>query len=383
LFFSNQLFAQHLKPSLETSNSNVTIEKNVATKSAVYSREVFKDIIQNKKENKWAINVRPVQYRKHYAPDVEAIKAAKAKYKKFTNINSENADALNMPVTPQVGINFEANWSITSTPPDNSMAISNGGFIVTTNNDGVEYYNSNGTISLSDSWSDFFNTPALTGNIYDPKVIYDSGADRFVMTVLHGTKSNNSLVLICFSKSNNPQDGWWSYSLPGNALSNNCWFDYPALGVSTNEIYITGNLFTDNDVFNQAIIYQISKANGYAGNNLNFQYWSGLTSSAFTPSTLMPASYGHQGNYGPGIYFVNSSSGGSDKVVLWDLTNDINANPQLNSIAVTVSSRYSPSPDAAQQGNADLLDNGDCRVQNAFYLNGILHFVLNSDIGQA
>ena len=93
-------------------------------------------------------------------------------------------------VNPVIGIDFEANWSTESTPPDNSMAISNGGFIITANNDGVEYYNSSGTFLYFDFWSDFFNDNSLTASIYDPKVIYDSGADRFVLVLLHGSNAN-------------------------------------------------------------------------------------------------------------------------------------------------------------------------------------------------
>jgi short-subunit dehydrogenase len=56
-----------------------------------------------------------------------------------------------------------------------------------------------------DFWSDFFNDPVLIATIYDPKVIYDSGADRFVLVVLHGSNAARSKVLVAFSKTNNPR----------------------------------------------------------------------------------------------------------------------------------------------------------------------------------
>ena len=200
------------------------------------------------------------------------------------------------------------------------------------------------------------------------------------MVVLHGSTASTSKVIVCFSKTNNPQNGWWVYKLTGNPLNNNCWFDYSALGVSNNEIYVTGNLFTNNGSFNQAVVYQIPKAAGYAGNNINSQYWSNLSSSLYDAFSLVPASYGHQGNYGPGIYFVNNKPGGDNRIRLWDLTDDMSGNPSLNSYTMNTTS-YSPSPDSWQLGTNDKLDNGDCRIQNAFYLNGIIHFVFHSDIG--
>jgi hypothetical protein len=356
------------------------VEKNAAQKSLPLTTNLFKEINNTESANKWAITVKPTFSKKHYSQDIIDIKESKIQEKINSYNESEEIPKAAKSVNPTIGTNFEGNWSVVGTPPDNSMAISNGGHIVTANNDGIEYYNSSGSFLYFDYWSDFFNDNTLTGPIYDPKIIYDSGADRFVLVLLHGSTASTSKVLVCFSKTNNPQDGWWVYKFTGNPLNNNCWFDYPALGVSNNEIYITGNLFVTNGSFNQSIVYQIPKAAGYAGNNINWQYWSNLSSSPYDAFTLVPASYGHQGNYGPGIYFVSNKSGGNDRIRLWDLTDDMSGNPSLNSYTVSTTS-YSPSPDSWQQGTSDKLDNGDCRIQNAFYLNGIIHFVFHSDIG--
>jgi hypothetical protein len=82
-----------------------------------------------------------------------------------------------MTVNPTIGTNFEANWTTGGTPPDNAIAISNSGYIVTANNDGIEYYTASGNFLYFDFWSDFFNDNTLTSSIYDPRIIYDSGAD--------------------------------------------------------------------------------------------------------------------------------------------------------------------------------------------------------------
>jgi hypothetical protein len=354
--------------------------QNAAVASAILTAPLTASIDHSVAGDKWAISVRNITSRKHYTEKVAQIKQEKAALKRSSMLAVPETEKGGRAVNPVIGTDFEANWSTESTPPDNSMAISNGGFIITANNDGVEYYNSSGTFLYFDFWSDFFNDNSLTASIYDPKVIYDSGADRFVLVLLHGSNANTTKVLVSFSKSNNPQDGWWTYTLTGNPLNNNCWFDYPALGVSNNEIYITGNLFAGNS-FNQSIIYQIPKAAGYAGQSLDWQYWSGLTSTAFDAFSLVPASFGHQGNYGPGMYFVSNESSGDNEIILWDLTDDMSGTPALNSFAISTTA-YSPAADAFQAGSGDQLDNGDCRIQNAFYLNGILHFVFHSDIGE-
>jgi hypothetical protein len=371
------LFAQEYK--IHPIKDSGTAEYLAAQKSPIQSAVLHKEIGTSVSKTKWAISVRPTFSRKHYSEEIAAIKQSKMPAKIQSNSGSSE-EPKTTAANPVIGTNFEANWSLQSAPPDNSMAISNGGFIVTANNDGIEYYNDSGNSIYTDYWSDFFNDNTLTSSIYDPKVIYDSGADRFVMVVLHGTTAATSKVLICFSKSNNPSDGWWVYQVSGNPLNNNCWFDFPNLGVSNNEIYITGNLFVTGGSFDQAIVYQIPKANGYAGANINWQYWYNLSSTPFTAFTLVPASHGHQGNYGPGIYFVSNQSGGNNQIRLWDLSDDLSGNPTMTSYTVNTTA-YSPAADASQQGTNDQLDNGDCRIQNAFYLDGTIHYVFHSDIG--
>lgn len=327
---------------------------------------------------KWATSVRPSQYRKHTLPEIEAIKAEKALTKKL------DKDIISIPskevATPIIESNFEGNWSTQGFPPDNAMAISNGGAVVAANNDGIEYYTTTGGLAYSEFWTDFFNNPNLTAQIYDPKLIYDPVADRFILTVLHGTTPATSAVLVSFSKTNNPLDGWWNYAFSGNALNDNSWFDYPNLGLTNNEVFVTGNLFDSNNQFNEAIIYQINKNDGYAGNSINFQIWSQLSNSPFSAFTLVPATNGHSTLTGPGMYFVSNKSGGSNQIILWEITNSLGNNPQITQDAISTTT-YSPAADANQQGSNETISNGDCRIQSAFFLNGLIHFVFHADVG--
>lgn len=284
-------------------------------------------------------------------------------------------------IKPVIGSNFEGNWSIVSHPPDNNIAISNGGKIISVNNDGVEYYDQSGTLLYVENWSNFVNDNTLTSTIYDPVVLYDSDADRFVIAVLHGTSSATSQVLVLFSKSNDPSGGWNVFKLSGDPLSDGSWFDYPKLGVSAQEVYVTGNLYDANDNYNQSIVFQIGKSEGYSGGSLNWQYWYNLPNQPFAAFTLVPASYGHQGAIGPGILFVSSESGGDNRIVLWQLTDYINNNPAMNAFTVNVTP-YSPAGDGLMPNTSKTLDNSDCRILTAFYLNDVIHYVFNSDIGQ-
>ncbi|MBK8586879.1 MAG: T9SS type A sorting domain-containing protein [Bacteroidetes bacterium] len=243
-------------------------------------------------------------------------------------------------------------------------------------NNSIEFYNTSGTMTYTNTIDGFFNDPTIT-NVCDPVVIYDSGADKFIFFAQECSgNSSNSNLLICFSQSNDPNGNWWNYKFNGNPANNNTWFDYPKIAVSTNELYVTGNSFSNSGNFQESLLYQIEKNSGYSGGTVNWQYWNNITSSPFT---LLPVSSGQQGNYGPGCYLVSTQSSGSSTIDLYDLTNDMSAsNETLNHYSISTTT-YSPAADGNQAGTSTQLDNGDCRALSGFYQNGIIHFVFHSD----
>lgn len=381
--------AQHSKAELSPA---LAAEKKVNTnKSEVLTAHFFglkKPEMSEKNWNRVMVNKTTPKEIKHKTPNHELLLQIKdQKQLERQQQNEKLIDGTEPPssaaINPVVGVDFLGNEMYDGTPPDNTIAISNGGKIVSSDNTTIEYYDNNGNyISTYVTHFDFFNEPSLSGNIYDPKVLYDSQADRFIFVILHGTDNTNSQVLIAFSKTNNPTDGWWTYGIQGNISNANDWLDYPNIGVSNNELYITGNMFTNAGQSDGNVLLQIEKQAGYNGQQLNFQYWSNVVDGdGNTAFTMIPVSFGQQGNYGPGIYLVSNTSSGNNKVFLHDLTNDMSAgNETINSYSVNTTT-YSPGANGNMQGSSDLLNTGDNRVQNGFYLNGFIHFVFNSDIG--
>ncbi len=329
---------------------------------------------------KWMRSVSKLEVYDHHPDDsIKVVKALKTKLKqlKREDLLPTEVQKASRAVTPQLGTNFLGNQIAFTTPPDNALAISNGGRIVSSDNRTIEYYTETGVyVMINEQHDDFFNDPGLNGNIFDPRLIYDSGADRFIFVILHGSNSANSLVITCFSQTNNPQDGWNVYYLPGSPFNTNSWTDFPQIGVSDNELFISGNMFTDNFSFDQTVLFQVDKTSGYNGSTLNWQIWDdiedGVGSSAFS---LVPMSYGQQGNYGPGIYLASSRPGGGNRITLYEVTDVIgSSNEQLLAFNINVPS-YDVGGDALQLGTSNQLDIGDCRMQQGFYLNGTVHAV--------
>jgi len=376
------IFAQNtvIKPKLDESN-----KLGSATKSAEFTLQRSGETNTTSADLKWLpILTNKCTPRVHQIPGQEEIaqmKKEKTLLKQNQSLNkTANGENSELSVTPVMGTNFLGNTNNNSSPMDNSMAISNGGWIVSVANTTIEFDDISGTNTYYNDIPTFFNDAGIT-NVCDPVVIYDSGSDRFIFFAQEcAGNSSNSYLLICFSKTNNPNQGWWTYKLTGNPLNNNKWFDYPKLAVSNNELYISGNLFSNHPggVFDQAVLYQIQKNNGYSGGSISWQYWSGITGSPFT---LLPVSHGQSGNYGPGCYLVATIPGGGTSVKMYDLTDDMTAsNEQLNYYSVPTTA-YAPAGDASQQGTSCVLDNGDCRTLSGFYLNGKIHFVFHSDKG--
>ena len=314
---------------------------------------------------------------------LEKIKNKKLLLKKQQN----NLDNYKIPyselntqsVIPVVGSNWLGNENNQSSPLDNSIAISDGGIIVSVANTTIEIDDMASNNLYYNDIPTFFNDLTIS-NTCDPVILYDKLSDRFIFFFQEcSSNSANSYLCLCFSKTNNPATGgWWKYKLTGNPLNNSCWFDYPKIAVSNNELYITGNLFTNGSTFNQSILYQIPKNSGYNGGAISWQYWSNISGAPFT---LLPVGNGQGLSYGPGCFLVSTTAAGASNIKLYDLTDDMSAtNEQLNYYSVSTSA-YSPAGNALQLGTSCKLDNGDCRVLSGFYLNGIIHFVFHSDFG--
>jgi hypothetical protein len=319
---------------------------------------------------------------KEFHPEVpneellDSIKKAKQDLKK-TSLKP-NAEYNIQKATPVLGANWLGNLNSGSSPLDNNIAISNGGIVVSVSNDILEIDDSQGALLYYNDFVTFFNSTSIE-NVCDPVVLYDNQADRFILFFQECTgASSNSKLCIAFSKTNDPSTGgWWKYQITGNPLNDGSWFDYPKMSISTNELYITGNLFYDNGGFNEAILYQIDKNDGYNGSSLTWQYWHNISGSPFT---LLPVGHGQGLNFGPGCYLVATESSGSSSIDLYDLTDYMTGSPNLNHYVISTT-EYSPAADANQLGSSCLLDNGDCRSLSGFYLDGTIHFVFHSDIG--
>lgn len=290
------------------------------------------------------------------------------------NVNriGHNDDPAFGPIRIKVGTTFYADID-GACPNDNTIAISKSGRIISMMNQYVGIYTSSGTKINIYTLENFFNNYMNSGPC-DPKVEYDPVADRFFM-FLQDCNASPEKIAFGFSKTNDPNGNWFIYIFDSDGLQDGSWSDYPKVAINSEEIFVSMNLFPQNGgSYRQSIVYQLDKSDGYAGLNMNYKIWTG-----FQKGTILPIRSGDRGLYGPGIYCVQTASGGDSYINYYDITGSLSdASSKLIYKKLSTTS-YEPSGNAYQKGTSYRLDIGDCRGMDGFYQSGLIHFVFSAD----
>jgi FlgD Ig-like domain len=112
---------------------------------------------------------------------------------------------------------------------------------------------------------------------FNPRVIYDQYAGRFLVVVLErwdtasGNASNQSRILLAISKTSDPNDGFWFHAINSkvNVSGVDSWVDFPGVAVDDKAVYITGNMFSfgATSVYEGVRLWIVSKTAAYADND--------------------------------------------------------------------------------------------------------------------
>jgi hypothetical protein len=302
----------------------------------------------------------------------------------YANLNANKTTASN----PTIGTNFKGNELKTWTPTDNTIAVSNGGLIVSCINYGIEYYDTaSNALVLNQTWDAFINNAALNQAKFDPRVVYDNKHDRFIVVLLHGFSSTTSKILVCFSKTNNPVDGWNIYQLSGNPYNDSTWTDYPTIGINDDDLFINGNRFGDAPTYNfkESYIYQIGLSEGYTGTTLNYGLWNNIyTPDAKDAVTIYPAADGQGRSLKDKMYFVSLMPDSGSNVYLFEINGNLLSPNKSMTASQYAIPHYEVCANAFQKdpttNNIDSLYTGSAWTQNAFSVHNTIHFTYCADI---
>lgn len=319
----------------------------------------------------------------HYKAIIKSNRAALAdKYPKRYDKQAPSALRGASPNAPTVNFKVEGNNHHGSVPNDNDVAISNAGILISVINSSFIYYDTKNQQQIASGWlNDYISHLNITSSKYDPKVIYDPDADRFIVIFLSGYTYQTSRIVVAFSSTNNPTDPWNVYILPGNSLANNTWSDYPVVGINKHDLFIGINTFfngsQNNSGFHESCFWQVSLTEGYQGaTNLNTLYYSDILQNQSAIFNITPMRGAREG-YGPDMYLLSNRNiqASNDTIFVLHVSNTVaSGNAQLSVTPVKSDLTYFLPP-VGKQFNSDDLTLNDSRVLGGFYENGNIQFV--------
>lgn len=291
----------------------------------------------------------------------------------------------NYPVAqPVVEIGFVAD-SQSGIPPDNEMAISKANKAVSVMNSRISVLDGNtGEMQYRKTLQIFSFGAGLNtfnDNKYDPKVIYDPEADKYICIMLNSTDALNYIV-VGFSKTNDPAGEWNFYKFYGNYQDDNTWFDYPAISITKDEFFFTGNKIKFNTSwqagFSQTLIYQVDKNSGYNGDTMvTYQIWDNIQYNGKPIRNLYPVKNGTS-IHGPSQYFLSNRNFDieNDTIFLVKMPDIISSGNKNLSITVLKSPlKYGVPPNGRQPKTTTQLATNDGRILGAYAQDNEIHFV--------
>ena len=322
-------------------------------------------------------------------------KIASKQYYDAKRTEGSNTKSTKNGNAPEIGLTFEPKRRLPNgnvvhigagIPSDNTLAVSNSGTILVAMNSVLYAHDYDTDTALFQDYQIFLRgliNGSTASSYYDPKLLYDPTYDRFILTFLKDSKPETSEVIMCFSSTNDPNDPWYVYYIPGNPLNNNRWTDFPCLSVTHDKVYYTANL----------IIPDVSWQVGFDGSVI----WEMDKEAAFNGEDDIAVTLYNDIKFGGkfirNLHPVNGAEGVADELILlsnrnFDIENDTIfylkfSDGELDIKALKSSISYGVPPNG-RQADTDVSDptNGlqtnDARVLGAIKFEDEIQFVGNS-----
>jgi hypothetical protein len=272
---------------------------------------------------------------------------------------------------PVVGVNFPA-LDYTDTggfvPPDPEIAAGPDHLIVGVNTVFAIYNKSGATLRAPTEFSALMGSNAsCDSGLFDPNVIYDESADRFIL----GMDGAGDYYCLAVTATGNPLGTWRIYAVPTASGSN--FFDYPHIGVGRDFLFMGGNIFL-GAAFKEARLWAFEKADLYAGTTLSY-FSKPLPISEDTPQPLHLHGW-DQGTWPSGAdhYFFTETDFNGATYSVWRWTNPATGSTPVKVGTVDLEDYTGVAAgmpiDAPQQGSAAKLQANDFRPHDFEYRDG-------------
>lgn len=281
---------------------------------------------------------------------------------------------------PTIERSLKGNNGTGGRPLDNNFAVNNEGQLVTLVNSSIEVKSPTGILRLGMTLEDFADALPTEVFMFDPKINFDPIADRYIMTWLGGNAPNTSVIVFAFSETNDATGDWNLYGFTGNPNDDGTWSDYPMITYTNEECFLTLNSILEGVAwqvgFTKTIIYQIDKAQGFAGEELDITLWQNVFYDGKPVRNVCPIKPATE-TAGDEVFFLSNRN--------FDITNDsiffihIDGKQDVAELTVDVLKsdlNYGVPPDAEQEQG--FLATNDARILDGYLLGDRIEFVGNS-----
>ncbi len=170
-------------------------------------------------------------------------------------------------------------------PPDTHGAIGATQFVEVTNSH-LDVYNKTSPFSLVNSvtLASFFGY--TTKEIFDPRVVYDSAWNRWVIYAEAFAESSTvQYIFIAASTTSSATGSFCGYKLDVNINNNDDFWDFGQLGMDQDAVIITANIFGAT-TYRGARLLSVAKAQLYNCSKLSIPIFSGLAGTLAPPTVL-------------------------------------------------------------------------------------------------
>lgn len=251
-------------------------------------------------------------------------------------------------------------------PPDPHVAVGPSHLVAVVNSS-MAFFTKEGTPGFQQDFDTFFAslfTAQMNKFIFDPKVLYDRQAQRFVVIALdQETSSQRSRVLMAVSDDNDPNGDWHLYALDVKATvaGQISWGDYPGFGGNKDGYAIALNMFSfASDSFRGVQIVTIRKSTVLDGGTAVTTSFLNTANDSFTLQVAETFD-----NATSKLYCTSSASESAIKV--WTLDGLAGTPAAPTSQLVTVPSHVLPGGYSAPSAGDRFLDELDGRLINTVF----------------
>ncbi len=261
-------------------------------------------------------------------------------------------------------------------PPDTNGAVG-ANHVMTTLNDQIRVQSRTGltikTVAEANFWA-----PLGHSDLYDPKVLYDPFANRWMFTMLADRNSASSSVLMAVSQTSDPTGYWNLFSIVADP-SSVLYADFPSMGFNKDWIVVQVNMYSvGSGTPNSSEVLVFNKASLYAGTTGSYKIFplapsfGGTQAPALTYDNSISTEYLLQD--------WNGNSGGNGFLRIYAITGPVGSetltatglfpgtsNPWTYQPSAGYASDFAP-----QLGSTRKIHTLDSRMRNVVYRNGSL-----------